>query len=122
MIKQVKNRPILAIVVVTLILTILLSWIVYEQLSLLQFINISFYFSSAYIILGLVILVVEKGFFDGISYSFRRMFKRNSVPEAEEDVNHITPLSELISLPYSQLLYSGLIVLIIMSIALWFYY
>jgi hypothetical protein len=119
MIKKGRKYLIFLIVIATILLTSILSIIVHGQVSLLHYINISFYFSSAYIALGLLILVVDKGFFDGISYSFRRTFKKTNTNEDEDD---IIPLSELISLPYSQLLYSGLALLSIMLICLMFYY
>lgn len=117
-----KSTRVTAIVAATLLISALLSVILYNQLALLHFINISFYFSSGYLLIGLLILVVEKGFFDGMSYSFRRLFKRNSVSEAGEDTTDITPLSELVSVPYSSLLYSGCIVLAVMLISLAFFY
>ncbi|MFS0782881.1 DUF3899 domain-containing protein [Bacillus sp. 1P06AnD] len=117
-----KNKRILITVAATLLASVLLSFIAYKQLALLHFINISFYFSSAYIMAGLLILVVDKGFFDGMSYSFRRLFKRNSSSEAGEDVNDIVPLSQLVNLPYSSLLISGFILLGIMLISLMVFY
>lgn len=122
MITKIKKHLVLLIIFTTLLLTFLLSVIVHGEISLLHFINISFYFSSAYLVFGLLMLVVEKGFFDGISYSFRRVFKRNSISEAEEDVNDIPPLSQIVEIPYSPLLYSGSALMLIMLVTLWFWY
>ena len=119
MFNLIKRYPISVIISTTLLLTILLSLTVHGQLSLLHFINISFYFSSTYIFIGLLIFVTNQGFFDGISHGFRKLFKSNT---NEADKNEIVPLSQLISIPHAQLLYSGLIVLLIMFVCLWFYY
>ncbi|MGM9927272.1 MAG: DUF3899 domain-containing protein [Bacillus sp. (in: firmicutes)] len=119
MLNTIKKYPVSFLVGTTILLTFVLSFTIYKQVSLLHFINISFYFSSSYIFLGLLLFVTNKGFFDGISYSFRKMFKSN---HPEEDKNDIVPLSELISLSHSKFLTCGILVLSIMLICLWFYY
>ncbi|MEH6942091.1 DUF3899 domain-containing protein [Bacillus sp. JJ722] len=121
MIEKLKNNLLIIIIIATICFSILLSFIVYEQISLLHFINISFYFSSAYIGLGLLILIVDRGFFDGISYSFRKMFLKSHPQHADEE-HELVPLSQLINVPYSQLLTSGLALLVIMLVGLFFYY
>ncbi len=118
---KLKKSPVAVIVVVSLALTLLLSLMIHKEITLLYFINISFYFCSAYIMLGLLLMVVDKGFFDGISYSFRKVFKRTNKLESDED-SDITPLSEVVSIPYSPFLYSGLVIMGFMLIGLMFWY
>ncbi|MGN1401508.1 MAG: DUF3899 domain-containing protein [Bacillus sp. (in: firmicutes)] len=122
MLGKLKNRTISIIVLLTLLLTILLSLLIHKELSLLHFINISFYFCSAYIMAGALFLVIDRGFFDGISYSFRKMFRNTNKMETEDDKNEIIPLSELFTMPYSSLLYSGLIIMAFMLVGLWLWY
>ncbi len=117
MLNIIKKYPISVIISATLLMTIFLSITVYNQLSLLHFINISFYFSSAYIFIGLLLFVTNQGFFDGISYGFRKLYRNK-----EEHKEPIIPLSELISVSHTKLLHSGIILLLIMLVALWFYY
>ncbi|WP_042349495.1 DUF3899 domain-containing protein [Bacillus massiliigorillae] len=122
MIAQLRKHPIIMIVSTTLLLTALISLLIYEQVALLHFINISFYFSSACITLGLLFMIVSNGFFDGFTHGFRVLFRRNSRERGFDDNTEIIPLSQLMPIPHSPLLYSGLILLIINLICLFFYY
>ncbi|MGM9923966.1 MAG: DUF3899 domain-containing protein [Bacillus sp. (in: firmicutes)] len=120
--KQYKNNPILLIVAVSIGATVLLSLLLYKQLALLHFINISFYISSVCIGFGLLLMIASNGFFDGITHGFRTLFRRNHRERGFEDDSRVVPLSELITLPHSPLLYSGVILLFINIVCLFFYY
>jgi len=119
MLEQLKKNKLLSLTSATLLLTFILSLLVYQEISLLHFINISFYFCYAYISIGIFLYVVNNGFFDGISYSFRKMFRRNN---KEEETDKIVPLSEIMPIPHSLLLRSGVILVFIMCISLVLYY
>lgn len=122
MIMQLRKHPITIIVSSILLLTILLSLIVYKQIALLHFINISFYLSSACILFGLLFMIVSNGFFDGFSHGFQVLFRRNSRERGFEDDSEVVPLSQLLPIPHSPLFYSGLILLLINGLCLFFYY
>lgn len=110
--------------VMTLLIFILLcSLILYKKITLISFINLSFYVSSLLILFSLLVFVVQKGFFDGISYGFRKLFKRNNKDPfgSYEQEEEILPLSEMIRISFSPLLISGLILLLLMLIGLWIY-
>ena len=102
-------------------LSILLSLIFHHALSLLDFINMTFYISGGLILLSLVTFVVQRGFFDVAFYSFRRVFQiqNQHIGEEKED---IPKLSDIISLSSSYSLVLGLIMLCIMLLSLAIYY
>lgn len=104
-----------------IVLSILLSLIFHQALSLLNFINMTFYISGGLILLSLVTFVVQRGFFDVVFYSFRRVFQiqNQHVGEEKED---IPKLSDIISLSSSFSLVLGLIMLCIMLLSLAVYY
>ena len=104
-----------------IVLSILLSLIFHQALSLLNFINMTFYISGGLILLALVTFVVQRGFFDVVFYSFRRVFQiqNQHVGEEKED---IPKLSDIISLSSSFSLVVGLIMLCIMLLSLAVYY
>ena len=119
MLEQFKKNKLFSLTMGTLILTLILSLLFYQEISLLHFINISFYFCYAYISIGLLLFIVNNGFFDGISYSFRKVFRRNNKEDENEE---IVPLSEMMTIPHSLLLKSGVILIFVMCISLIFYY
>ncbi|MFJ7637478.1 DUF3899 domain-containing protein [Peribacillus sp. NPDC097225] len=104
-----------------IVLSILLSLIFHQALSLLNFINMTFYISGGLILLALVTFVVQRGFFDVVFYSFRRVFQiqNQHVGEEKED---IPKLSDIISLSSSFTLVVGLILFCIMLLSLAVYY
>lgn len=101
---------------VVLFLVFLLSLVIYREISLLHFINLSFYVSGGLLMLSLLTLVIQKGFFDAIFLSFRSILERGDNKDEE------TPLSALISYKYNTLLSVGLLLLLIMLGALFLYY
>jgi hypothetical protein len=109
-------KKILLAAMIAVMIVVLFSLIFFKEISLLHFIDISFYFSAALILVSLLTMVVQKGFFDGIFYSFRSVFNRSG------DKEEVTPLSDLISFRYNLLLSVGLVLLIIMIGSLFFYY
>jgi len=119
MIKKIKHYPILAITISTLLIIIFLSLFSTGDSTFLHFINITFYFYSTYIFIGLLLFVVNRGFFDGISYSFRKMFRSQ---HQEDNQKEIEPLSHIITIHYSPLLYSGLGLLLVNLFSLFIYY
>ena len=119
MLTQFKKNKLFSLTMGTLLVTLILSLLFYQEISLLHFINISFYFCYAYISIGLLLYIVNNGFFDGISYSFRKIFRRNHMEDEKEE---IVPLSEMVTVPHSLLLKSGVILIFVMCISLIFYY
>ncbi|TYS65705.1 DUF3899 domain-containing protein [Sutcliffiella horikoshii] len=122
---KILIRSSLVFFFILLLATFATSWIYYGEITLLSFINTSFIISSVIIFISLFTLVVQKGFFDGITYSFRRIFASSQPDkELEQDIrNEMRPPSELLQ-PVStqQLLLASLLLLICMFISLFMYY
>jgi Domain of unknown function (DUF3899) len=115
-------KKIVTFVIVSLVVTILLSFLIYHKLTLLHFINISFLFAGAFLFLSLLTITVKGGFFDGITYGFRRMFVSKGKELSKQEVNEMTPVSEMLNFDHFPLLISGIVLTIVMCIALIFYY
>lgn len=101
-------------------LVIVLSFLTVHSISLLEYINFSFYIGGLFILFSLFFFVVEKGFFDAITKSFRLIFGRRHVTKKE--VNEMKPPSQLISFNYSPFFLSGLLIIGCMLIALFIYF
>lgn len=104
-----------------IVLSILLSLVVHHTLSLLNFINMAFYISGGLILLSLITFVVQRGFFDVVFYSFRRLFQIQN-QHLKEEKEDIPKLSDVVALPSSFSLILGLIMMAIMLISLAVYY
>jgi len=101
------------------------SWLYYGEINLLTFINTSFTISSVFIFISLFTLVVQKGFFDGITYSFRRIFASSQPDkELEQDIrNEMRPPSELFQpLSTQHVFVASLLLFLCMLISLLMYY
>ncbi|KKI93698.1 hypothetical protein WQ54_03115 [Bacillus sp. SA1-12] len=108
--------------IVSFCATILLSFLIYHKLTLLHFINLSFFIAGAFLFLALLTITVKGGFFDGITYGFRRTFISKGKVLSKNEVKEMKPISEMITFHYSPLLINGLLMLAIMLIALFIYY
>ena len=93
-----KVKKVIIQFLVLMALTFLFSFLFYKELSLLTFINTSFILSSIVIFTVLLLFVTQKGFFDGISYGFRKMFAMSQADKKlERDPSEIRPPSELVA-------------------------
>ncbi|MBZ5751930.1 DUF3899 domain-containing protein [Metabacillus litoralis] len=108
--------------IVSLFATILLSFFIYKELTLLHFINISFVISGTYIFLSLLTMTIKGGFFDAITYGFRRVFVSKGKALSKNEVHEMTPVSDLVDFDHSPMLYSGFLLMVLMVIALFIYY
>ena len=98
----------------------LLSLFVYREISLLHYINISFYISFLFILFSLLIYTINTGFFDLMAHSFQKVFARNHV--SNEQKEEIKPLSQLITTNYSPLSIAGIIQLLLTLVSLFLFY
>ncbi|WP_085521735.1 DUF3899 domain-containing protein [Tuberibacillus sp. Marseille-P3662] len=62
----------------SVILSVLITFLIYKQINMLTIVNGSFLVGLFYLIVGLVLYIIQGGFFNGITYSFRRFFRRTS--------------------------------------------
>lgn len=97
---------------------LLLSLFFHQKLTLLIYINISFYIASMIIFASLLVFTVNSGFFDTMSYSFRTIFSG----EKKKQMNEMTPLSEMIGINANPLLIVGLMNFFLMLAGLVVYY
>ncbi|RFU63043.1 DUF3899 domain-containing protein [Bacillus sp. V59.32b] len=96
-----------------------ISFISHGEITLLYFINITFYIAAGLLMISLFTMVVQRGFFDAIFYSFRTVLESS---ESREKKEKKTPLSELVSFPYNSLVGVGFILLLFVLGALFIYY
>ncbi|MFL6557091.1 MAG: DUF3899 domain-containing protein, partial [Bacillus sp. (in: firmicutes)] len=73
---------------------IIISFISHHKVSLLSYINISFYVTSALLLSSLLVYTINSGFYDVISRSFSLAFQRGQNKRRFED---IPPLSGLVT-------------------------
>lgn len=106
----------------SVVLTVLLSIFIYGRLTLLHLINISFYISATLLFVSLLTITVKGGFFDGITYGFRRMFRVKGKELTKVEVNEMIPVSELFSLDHKPLFITGLLMTVLMLAGLFIYY
>jgi hypothetical protein len=99
-----------------------LSLVFYRELSLINYINISFYIASILLFISLIVFTVNSGFFDAISYSFRIVFTSKDNDDRKKSFDEMTPLSELVTINTQPLLVIGLLDFILMLAALFLYY
>lgn len=102
------------LVIVTLML------LIYKDMTLTSYINMSFFVGGSIVFIGLLIYIVSSGFFDIFSMSMRKVFtlkRSNSV-----DVESMRAPSEILDFPTSPFLQVGGSILAGMFIGLFFYY
>jgi hypothetical protein len=67
-------------------------------------------------------MTIKGGFFDAITYGFRRVFVSKGKELSKNEVLEMTPVSDLVDFDHSPMLYSGLLLMVLMVIALFIYY
>ncbi|MBD1383050.1 DUF3899 domain-containing protein [Metabacillus arenae] len=115
-------RKAFIIFIFSLLATVTVSFIIYKRISLVDFINISFIISGLLILFSLLLVVVNGGFFDGVSYGFRRLFQSGGKTITKKEVEEMIPLSEMIDIEYAPILFAGILLGIIMLAGLFIYY
>ncbi|MGG3799435.1 hypothetical protein [Metabacillus fastidiosus] len=110
------------IIAVSLVLAIFLPFIFHGKISLLLFINSTFFISGAYLFLTLFAMTVKSGFYDGITFGFRRLFMTNGKYLSRREAESMIPLSRIVTFNQAPLLISGLLLFFIMLFCLFIYY
>lgn len=111
-----KNIALNVIVNQLLILSFVL--IFYRELTFLHYINVSFYLGGLFLFIGILVLVIQSGFFDFFSTSMKKVFYRQHV---QSDLKTMRPPSEVVSMKASFFFRSGLPIIVFMLVALFFY-
>jgi hypothetical protein len=106
-------------VALTQVAIILLSFIFKHKISLLSYINISFYISAALLLSSLLVYTIQTGFYDVISKSFNLAASRGT---DKRKFSEVPALSELVTIDKKPLLFHGLVSGAFMLLALFIYY
>ncbi|CAM3770272.1 DUF3899 domain-containing protein [Mesobacillus thioparans] len=104
------------------LVVLFLSYIYYRNLTLLTYINISFYIASALLFTSLIVYTINSGFFDTMSNSFRTVFAKKEEGGKKKAFEEMTPLSELVTFNANPLLIIGIMNFAFMLAALYVYY
>jgi len=96
-----------------------LSYISFHKITLLYYINISFYVTFFFLLSSLLIYTIQGGFFDVIAKSFNFAFSRG---QAKRKFDEIPSLSEMVTIQFKPLLLYGIATGALMLIALFIYY
>jgi len=107
------------VVILTQLSILLISFLYYHKLTLLSYINISFYVTSAFLLTSLLVYTIQGGFYDVISKSFNMFFSRESGKRKFQD---IPGLSELVTIKSKPLLFNVIFTGGFMILALVVYY
>ncbi|MGG3888312.1 DUF3899 domain-containing protein [Metabacillus fastidiosus] len=110
------------IIGISLVLAILLPIIFHGEISLILFINSTFFISGTYLFLILLTMTVKSGFYDGITFGFRRLFTTNGKYLSRWEAENMTPSSKLITFNQVPILISGLTLFFIMLCCLFIHY
>ncbi|WP_028393142.1 DUF3899 domain-containing protein [Bacillus cihuensis] len=102
------------------LLSLILSLVFYHEITLRSFLDMIFYIAGLLLTFSLFTFVLQKGFFDVIHYSFRKVLPSKST-ETEEK-SEIRKLSELITFNLSVPFSTGFTLLLILIIGLYVYY
>ncbi|MBO0961199.1 DUF3899 domain-containing protein [Neobacillus sp. MM2021_6] len=103
----------------TQIAIIIISYFYQQEISLLNYINISFLFTAGLLLFSLLLYTIHSGFYDAISRSFNLFFSKGGEKRNFEDIPR---LSEMITVNEKPLLFHGLMNGLFMIIALLVYY
>lgn len=104
------------------IIVLVISLAFFREISMLNYINISFYIASFLLFASLLVFTVNSGFFDTISYSFRTVFTAKDEEGKKKAFDEVTPLSELITFNTHPFLMVGLLDFFAMLAGLYYYY
>ncbi|MEH7884418.1 DUF3899 domain-containing protein [Bacillus sp. JJ1609] len=104
------------------VFVVVLSFLYYKNISLLNYINISFYITCVLLFTSLLVFTVNSGFFDAISFSFRTVFAGKENGERIKSIHEMTPLSEMVKINTNPILIVGLLDFVLMLGALSIYY
>ncbi|MBC1417598.1 DUF3899 domain-containing protein [Listeria fleischmannii] len=99
---------------------IVLIMLLQQPFSLFQYINLSFYIGFFTFIIGLLVYIMRSGFLDRVHDGFRKVSRKFKGEEDNEFSD--MPLSELVGIPYLDIIFSSLIILASSLVALLIYY
>lgn len=104
---------------ITQLLIVVCTWFVYDGLSLLGYINVSFFVSMILFFIGGIVFIIRTGFFDFFTESMRKVFSRK---EHRKEIDSMRSPSEAMSVRPNWFFAAGLPSFLLMLGALVIYY
>lgn len=101
------------------VIIFILMLLVYKNIQLVSYINMSFFVGGTITFIGLMTYVVSGGFFDFFTASTRKIFTPRYM---RKEAKQMRLPSEVFSFPYKPIIALGLSSLLCMSIALFIYF
>lgn len=117
------NRKNITITLIVFLIILILEWVLYGQLTLIETSNLTFYFAGFFLIIGLFGLVFSSESFDFFHFSIRKAFIHKSKRiEPDEIPPDPHALSKAVGKSYQTPLTIGSVLLLISLLCLWNYY
>ena len=101
------------------VIILILTLLVYKDIQLVSYINMSFFVGGTITFIGLMTYVISGGFFDFFTASTRKIFTPRHM---KKEAKQMRLPSEVFSFPHKPIIALGLSNLLCMSIALFVYY
>lgn len=117
MLKSLKRK--LSMFVGIQLIIFMFTLVFNHKITLFNYINMSFYFSTILLLCYTLIFIIRTGFFDVVAKSFSALLTRR---DENRKFSEIIPLSRLVTIDQKPLLQYGLATGAVMLIALLFYY
>ncbi|WP_252503043.1 DUF3899 domain-containing protein [Sporosarcina sp. Marseille-Q4943] len=105
-------------IIVNQLLILLFVLIFYKKLTILDYINVSFYIGASYLFIGILVLILQSGFFDFFSTSMKKVLYRKHI---QSEITTMRPPSEVVTMKASFFFRSGMPIILFMLVALFFY-
>ncbi|GEN82539.1 hypothetical protein SLU01_08510 [Sporosarcina luteola] len=105
-------------IIVSQLLIFVLIYILYRNVTVLDYINISFYVGGLLLFIGLALLLFQSGFFDFFSTSVKKVFYRKHV---QEDIMSMRKPSEALSMKSTFFFMTGIPIILFMLVTLFIY-
>ncbi|MCM3743256.1 DUF3899 domain-containing protein [Sporosarcina luteola] len=111
-------KKIVTNIIVNQLSILVLMLLFYKELTIIDYINVSFYLGSLYLFIGILVSVLQSGFFDFFSTSMKKVLSPKHV---QKELVAMRPPSQVISKKPSFFFRSGLPIILCMLAALFFY-
>lgn len=105
-------------VIVIQLSILLLSLIFYSRITILHYINISFTIGLLFLCIGILVLVLQSGFFDFFTTSMKKVLYRK---EVQDELKTMRAPSEVVTMKAAYFFQVGIPIIVLMLIALFFY-
>ncbi|WP_432358755.1 DUF3899 domain-containing protein [Sporosarcina sp. UB5] len=105
-------------VIVNQLLIMILILVIFGKLTILEYINVSFYIGASYLFIGILVLILQSGFFDFFTSSMKKVLSRK---HERNELTTMRPPSEVVSMKATFFFQSGIPIILVMLGALFIY-